>query len=59
MSIGASEFLQDDSGQGGVEYILIIGLIVLFIIVALVAFKEQVANFIKKVGTWIDNASTP
>jgi Flp pilus assembly pilin Flp len=52
-------FLKDDSGQGMVEYILIIGLIVLFIIVALVVFKDSVVGFITKVRTWIDGQNTP
>ena len=52
-------FLKDDSGQGMVEYILIIGLVVLFIIVALVVFKTSVVNFINKVIGWIDGQSTP
>ena len=52
-------FLKDDSGQGMVEYILIIGLIVLFIIVTLVVFKDAVVTFIGKVTTWINGASTP
>lgn len=52
-------FLKDDSGQGMVEYILIIGLVVLFIIVALVLFKGSVVNFINKVIGWIDGQSTP
>lgn len=49
-------FLRDDSGQGMVEYILIIGLVVLFIIVALVLFKDSVVKFINKVIGWIDGA---
>jgi Flp pilus assembly pilin Flp len=46
--------LKDDSGQGMVEYILIIGLIVLFIIAALILFKDTVLVFIDKVKGWID-----
>lgn len=52
-------FLKDDSGQGMVEYILIIGLIVLFIIVALVVFKDSVVSFINKVVGWINGQNTP
>jgi Flp pilus assembly pilin Flp len=52
-------FLKDDSGQGMVEYILIIGLVVLFIIVALVLFKTSVVNFINKVIGWIDGSNPP
>jgi pilus assembly protein Flp/PilA len=52
-------YLRDDSGQGMVEYILIIGLVVLFIVVALVAFKDEVVGFIDKVKGWISGASPP
>ena len=51
--------LSDDSGQGMVEYILIIGLVVLFIIVALVAFKDSVLAFIDKVKSWIEGKDVP
>ena len=52
-------YMSDDSGQGMVEYILIIGLVVLFIIVALVAFKDEVIGFIDKVKSWISGAEVP
>jgi Flp pilus assembly pilin Flp len=52
-------FLKDDSGQGMVEYILIIGLVVLFIIVALVLFKDSVVGFITKVNNWITGSNPP
>lgn len=54
-----SGYLSDDSGQGMVEYILIIGLIVLVIIVALYVFRDAVVNFINKVGSWLDGQSMP
>lgn len=53
------KFWSDDSGQGMVEYILIIGLVVLFIIVALVAFKDELVGFIEKVQGWISGADVP
>lgn len=53
------QFVTDESGQGMVEYILIIGLVVLFIIVALVAFKDEVIGFIEKVKGWISGAEVP
>jgi Flp pilus assembly pilin Flp len=52
-------YLRDDSGQGMVEYILIIGLVVLFIVVALMAFKDEVIGFINKVKAWISGAEVP
>jgi Flp pilus assembly pilin Flp len=52
-------YLRDDSGQGMVEYILIIGLVVLFIIVAMVAFKDEVVAFIDKVKSWISGQDVP
>ena len=54
-----NRFWTDESGQGMVEYILIIGLVVLFIIVALVAFKDEVIGFIDKVKSWISGADVP
>jgi len=54
-----SRYLRDDSGQGMVEYILIIGLVVLFIVVALVAFKDEVIAFIDKVKGWISGQDVP
>ena len=52
-------YLRDDSGQGMVEYILIIGLVVLFIVVALVFFKDEVVAFIEKVKGWISGQDVP
>jgi len=54
-----SRYFRDDSGQGMVEYILIIGLVVLFIVVALVAFKDEVVGFIDKVKSWISGSDVP
>lgn len=59
MNKEVSRYLRDDSGQGMVEYILIIGLVVLFIVVALVAFKDEVVIFIEKVQTWISGSDVP
>lgn len=42
-------FFMDESGQGMVEYILIIGLIVLFILLALFIFRNTISEFIDKV----------
>ncbi len=53
------KYLGDESGQGMVEYILIIGLVVLFIIVVLVIFKDAVVEFIGKVTTWIQGSDVP
>jgi Flp pilus assembly pilin Flp len=49
----------DDSGQGMVEYILIIGLIVLFIVVILIVFRKQLNNFLNKISAWIGGQSVP
>ncbi|HVT45099.1 MAG TPA: Flp family type IVb pilin [Thermoanaerobaculia bacterium] len=53
------QFLTDDSGQGMLEYILIVGLIVLVIIVALYAFRDAIKGFITKVTTWMNQQGTP
>jgi Flp pilus assembly pilin Flp len=53
------KFIENDSGQGMVEYILIIGLVVLFIVVVMIAFRDAVIGFINKVIGWINGQSTP
>ena len=52
-------YFTDESGQGMVEYILIIGLIVLFIVVTLIAFRKEVSAFIDRVKAWISGANPP
>jgi len=47
------EFLADDSGQGTVEYILIIAMIVIAIMVALAIFRNQIKALINKVTSWL------
>ena len=42
-------FFLDESGQGMVEYILIIGLIVLFILVVLLLFRNAISQMLAKV----------
>lgn len=42
-------FFMDESGQGMVEYILIIGLIVLFILVVLLLFRNAISAMLQKV----------
>jgi Flp pilus assembly pilin Flp len=49
----------DDSAQGMVEYILIIGLIVLFIVVVLIIFRDKLNEFINKVIGWIEGQDVP
>lgn len=55
----AGSFFRDESGQGMVEYILIIGLIVLFIVVVLMFFREEINKFINKVIGWVSGAPPP
>lgn len=50
------EFLSDESGQGTMEYILIVGLIVIFLIVALYFFRNNLKEFINKVADWLGKA---
>ena len=42
-------FFMDESGQGMVEYILIIGLIVLFILIVLLVFRNAISTMLQKV----------
>ena len=46
-------------GQGMVEYILIIGLIVLFIVVVLFLFRDAINGFINKAIGWIEGQDVP
>ena len=41
-------------GQGQVEYILLIGLVCLFIVVALIWFRDAVADYTLRVADWIE-----
>lgn len=50
------QFFSDESGQGTMEYILIVGLIVIFLIVALYFFRDQLKAFIDKVADWLGAA---
>ena len=43
-------FLQDDQGQGMVEYALVIIVIAIAIIFMLVIMREQIGNFFSNVG---------
>ncbi|HVT03479.1 MAG TPA: hypothetical protein VHL58_08930 [Thermoanaerobaculia bacterium] len=52
-------FVLDDSGQGMIEYILIIGLIVIVIVVALVAFRKQVEKFLTDIGNYFSKQTVP
>ena len=44
-----SEFLKEDDGQGTVEYILIIAMVVIAIMVALAFFRNQIRSLLSRI----------
>lgn len=51
-------FLKDESGQGMVEYALIIGLIAVVAVVALVALGPRIKNMFNSANNSLGNAET-
>lgn len=51
-------FLKDESGQGMVEYALIIGLIAVVAVVALVALGPHIRNMFDKANNQLSNVDT-
>lgn len=49
----------DEGGQATVEYALVIGLIALGLIVALTAFRGQIAALLGRMGTRMDAVQAP
>jgi len=47
---GMGRFLQEDEGQGLVEYALIIAVIAITIIVAMIFLKDQLSNQFSNIG---------
>ena len=45
-----SRFIRDDSGQGLVEYALIIAVIAVAVIVAMMFMRDQLTNLFSQVG---------
>jgi len=45
-----SRFIRDDSGQGLVEYALIIAVIAVAVIVAMMFMRDQLSNLFSQVG---------
>jgi pilus assembly protein Flp/PilA len=45
-----SGFIQDDSGQGLVEYALIIAVIAIAVIVAMIFLRDQISNIFSNIG---------
>jgi pilus assembly protein Flp/PilA len=46
----ASSFLRDESGQGLVEYALIIAVIAIAVIVAMIFLRDQITNIFSNIG---------
>ncbi len=53
------KMLLDESGQGMVEYGLILGLIAVAAITAIIAFKDDILGIFTRSGTQLDNAGIP
>jgi pilus assembly protein Flp/PilA len=52
-----NNFLADESGQGLVEYVLIIALVSVGLILILIAFRGQIADVFRAIGGELDNAT--
>jgi pilus assembly protein Flp/PilA len=52
-----NNFVKDESGQGLVEYVLIIALVSVGLILVLVAFRDQIAQVFRDIGGELDNAT--
>ena len=51
-----SKFMKDESGQGLVEYALIIALVAIGLIAILVVFRNAIGNVFKKASKELNNA---
>ena len=51
-----SKFMKDESGQGLVEYALIIALVAIGLIAILVVFRNAIGNVFKKSSDTLNNA---
>jgi pilus assembly protein Flp/PilA len=49
-------FARDESGQGLVEYVLIIALVAVGLIIALTVFRNQIGQTFDNVNTQLNNA---
>jgi pilus assembly protein Flp/PilA len=52
-----NDFVKDESGQGLVEYVLIIALVSVGLILILIAFRGQIADVFRAIGGELDNAT--
>jgi pilus assembly protein Flp/PilA len=52
-----NNFVADESGQGLVEYVLIIALVSVGLILVLAAFRGQIAGVFRQVGETMNNAT--
>ena len=51
-----SKFMKDESGQGLVEYALIIALVAIGLIAILVVFRNAIGNVFKRASNELNNA---
>jgi Flp pilus assembly pilin Flp len=49
---------RDESGQGLVEYVLIIGMVAIFLVAALTIFRGKIVTLFTKIGDALDAAPT-
>jgi pilus assembly protein Flp/PilA len=57
MRVMARRLVTDESGQGLVEYALIIALVSIGLILALSTFRNQISNLFDRVNTTLNTAS--
>jgi pilus assembly protein Flp/PilA len=51
-----NNFVADESGQGLVEYVLIIALVAIGLIAIMVIFRNSIGGIFKTISTELDNA---
>jgi pilus assembly protein Flp/PilA len=51
-----NNFVKDESGQGLVEYVLIIALVAIGLIAIMIVFRDSIGGIFRTISTTLDNA---
>jgi len=51
-------FVDDESGQGTVEWVLITALVVVFVMVLIIVFRDQIGGLWDSVTGWMDDSTS-